>query len=74
MHLVSFLPSRQADNLDIVHDPFPLVDMPISVRLDAAPSRVTLQPAAQDLPFAYSDGYAHTRVTVLEGHAMLVVE
>jgi hypothetical protein len=74
VHLVSFLPSRQADNLDIVHDPFPLVDMPISVRLDAAPSRVTLQPTAKDLPFTYSDGYAHTRVTVLDGHAMLVFE
>ena len=31
-----------------------------------------MQPMAKDLPFTYSDGYAHTRVTVLDGHAMLV--
>jgi hypothetical protein len=44
------------------------------VRVDAEPSRVTLQPAGQSLPFTYADGYAHTRVTVLDGHALLVVE
>lgn len=80
VHLVSFLPSRQTDTaegasaLDIVHDPFPLVDMPIAVRLDAAPSRLTLQPEGKELPFTYEDGYAHTQVTVLNGHAMLVFE
>jgi hypothetical protein len=74
IHLISFLPSRQAENLDIVHDPFPLVNMPISIRLDAAPSRLTLQPAGLELPFTYSDGYAHTTVTLLDGHAMLVFE
>jgi hypothetical protein len=74
IHLISFLPSRQAENLDIVHDPFPLVNMPISIRLDAAPSRLTLQPAGLELHFTYSDGYAHTTVTLLDGHAMLVFE
>jgi hypothetical protein len=74
VHLISFLPSRQADNLDIVHDPFPLVDVPVSVRLETAPKRLTLQPAGQTLDFTYSDGYAHTNVTVLDGHAMLVFE
>jgi hypothetical protein len=74
VHLISFLPSRQAENLDIVHDPFPLMDVLVSVRLDAAPERLTLQPAGQTLDFTYSDGYAHTRVTVLDGHAMLVFE
>ena len=74
VHLVSFLPSRQTDTLDIVHDPFPLVEMPIAVRLDAAPSRLTAQPEGKELPFTYEDGYAHTQVTVLNGHTMLVFE
>ena len=74
VHLISFLPSRQAENLDIVHDPFPLVEMPISVRLDAAPTRVALQPTGKTLPFTYSGGYVQTQITVLDGHAMLVVE
>ena len=74
VHLVSFVPSRQGENMDIVTDPFPLVDMPIAVRLDAAPQSVSLQPAGEALGFTYRDGYAHTRVTVLDGHAMLVLE
>lgn len=73
VHLISFLPSRQAENLDIVHDPFPLVEMPLAVRVDTEPARVTLQPAGISLPFTYADGYVHTRVTLLDGHAMLVV-
>jgi hypothetical protein len=75
VHLISYIPSRTAlEGLDLVYDPIPLVDMPIAVRVDAEPSRVTLQPAGQSLPFTYTDGYAHTRVTVLDGHALLVVE
>lgn len=73
VHLLSFIPERRADGLDIVEDPFPLVDMPIAVKLDQAPSRVLLAPAELELPFEYRDGYAHTRVTVLDGHAMLVL-
>jgi len=73
VHLISFLPSRQAENLDIVHDPFPLVEMPIAMRVDIEPTQVMLQPAGISLPFSYVDGYVHTRVTMLEGHAMLVV-
>jgi hypothetical protein len=74
VHLISFLPSRQAEGLDIVTDPFPLVDMPISVRMDAAPKRLTLQPEGKEMPFTYADGYASTTVTVLNGHTMLVFE
>jgi hypothetical protein len=74
VHLISFIPSRTAlEGLDLVNDPIPLVDMPIAVRADAAPKSVTLQPAGQDVAFSYKDGYVHTRVTVLEGHAMLVL-
>jgi hypothetical protein len=74
VHLISFIPSRQAENMDMVHDPFPLVDVPISIRLDAAPQRLTLQPQGKELPFTYQDGYASTRVTLLEGHGLLVIE
>jgi hypothetical protein len=74
VHLISFLPSRQAEGLDIVTDPFPLVDMPLSVRLDRTPDRVMLQPAGVDLPFTYADGYAQAQITMLNGHAMVVLE
>ncbi len=74
VHLISFCPERRADNLDIVEDPFLLVEMPISVKNDKQPKRVFLAPNENDLEFEYKDGYVHTRVTVLDGHKMLVVE
>jgi Hypothetical glycosyl hydrolase 6/Beta-galactosidase trimerisation domain len=72
VHLLSFLPSRQAENLDLVHDPFPLLDVPVSVRLDNPPQSATLQPSGQELELTYDNGYAHTAVTVTDGHALVV--
>ncbi len=74
VHILSYLPARHAENLDQVHDPVPLVNMPISVRLPKPPRQVTLQPKGEKLEFTYQDGYAHTTVTVLDGHAMIVFD
>jgi hypothetical protein len=74
VHLLSFVPARLAGDLDLVNDPFPLVDVEVALRLEAAPARATLQPAGQELSFSYQDGYASTRVTVLDGHALVVFE
>ncbi len=74
VHLLSFCPERRAADLDIVEDPFPIVDMPIAVKVNRQPRRVFLAPVERELPFAYKDGYVHTTVTVLDGHAMLVIE
>lgn len=83
VHLISYLASRQAEGrspitgqvegLDLVHDPFPLVDLPVSVRLEAEPSAVTLEPGGHPLPWSYEGGYVHVRVTILDGHAMIVI-
>jgi hypothetical protein len=74
VHLLSFVPARLAAGLDLVYDPFPLVDVQVAVRLGAVPARVTLQPAGAELSFSYQGGYASTSVTVLDGHAVLVLE
>ena len=50
------------------------MDMPIESAVDSAPRRVFLAPAEQDLEYEYRDGYVSTRVTVLDGHAMLVCQ
>lgn len=73
VHLMCFCPERRADNLDIVEDPIPLVDMPIAVKTGKEPKRVFLAPNERDLDFEYRDGYTHTKVTVLDGHALLVI-
>ena len=74
VHLVSFCAVRKADGMDIVDDPFPLVDMPLAVRYDSAPRRALLAPANEEIPFTYDDGYAHMNVTSLTGHTMVVIE
>ena len=45
VHLLSFVPARLARDLDLVYDPFPLVDVEVSLRLATAPTGVSLQPA-----------------------------
>lgn len=73
VHLVSFLPTRQGDN-DLVTDPFPLVDVPVSVRATAAPQRVSSEPGGVELPFEHRDGYLHTKVSSTAGHVLIVLE
>jgi hypothetical protein len=73
VHLLSFNPERRADGLDIVEDPLPIVDMPIAVKTDKEPRRVFLAPNERNLLFEYRNGYVHTKVTVLDGHALLVI-
>ncbi|MFC5661715.1 alpha-amylase family protein [Kitasatospora misakiensis] len=74
VHLISFIPARETPELDLVHDPFPLLDVPVSVRLATAPRSVRLQPAGLELPWEHDGEYVHVRVTTPDGHAMVVVE
>ncbi len=53
VHVLSYLPERRADGLDLVEEPFPLVDMPLSIKLDAAPKRVFLAPEEREVPFKW---------------------
>jgi len=74
VHLISFCPVRKAASLDIVEDPFPLVDVSVSVKLAQKPKRVLLAPSVREIPFEYRNGRAHVKVTCLDGHVMLVFE
>ncbi|WP_369182383.1 hypothetical protein [Streptomyces sp. Y1] len=74
VHLISFLPSRETPELDLVHDAFPLVDVPVAIRLADAPRSVRLQPAGREPAWERDGKYVHVRVTTTDGHAMVVVE
>jgi hypothetical protein len=84
VHLLSFLASRQAEGtspltgsvegIDVVHDPFPLVDLPVSVRTDKPFRRATLQPHDRALAITDTDGYATVLVNIDDGHGMVVFE
>lgn len=74
VHLLSFIPARLADGLDVVNDPIPIVDLALEIRLDASPTAVTLQPEGRELDFSYSNGYVSTVVSFVDGHAMVVLQ
>jgi hypothetical protein len=84
VHLLSFVASRQAEGvspitgqtegIDLVDDPFPLVDLPISVRSPAAPRSVILQPHGIPLAWEHRDGRVRATVTIADGHGMIVIE
>ena len=50
VQLLSFVPARLGRDLDLVYDLFPLVDIDIALRLESAPRRVRVQPAAKSSP------------------------
>lgn len=74
VHLLSFSSERRAEGLDIVEDAIPLLDMPLAIRSAIKPTRVSLQPMGQSLAFEYHDGYVHVKVTLRDGHGMVVLE
>ncbi len=84
VHLLSFLSTRVADSqtvghqaqrgLDLIEDPIPLVDAPVSIRTGTRPTAATLQPGGESLDVDWDGEYAHVVVTMLGGHAMIVLE
>lgn len=84
VHLLSFMPTRVADTqtvghqgqrgLDLIEDALPLVGARLSVRVEAAPAQVTLQPAGQPLAAQWDGEYVHVNVSTTDGHAMVVVD
>ena len=77
VHLLSFVRERRTEGsggagLDVVEDALPLLDVPISIRTDRPPDRVELAPHGARLDHEYRDGYAAVRVTLRDGHGMLV--
>ncbi len=77
VHLLSYLPTRVGSGLggdiDLVDDPIPLVDVDVEIACDHEPTSATLQPLGTVLPLRWADGVASTTVTVLDGHAMIVL-
>jgi hypothetical protein len=76
--LLSYLPTRVGSglggDLDLVDDPFPLIDVEVDVACPTEPTAGTLQPSGTSVDLSWTDGVAHTRVTVLDGHALLVLD
>jgi hypothetical protein len=74
VHLLSFLSSRRAPGLDLIEDAFPLVNMPLAVRLPDKPTRVYLAPQQQNIQWDYRNDYIRIELTMTDGHAIIVIE
>lgn len=75
VHLVSYIPSRHGyeEEIDVVHDPVPVVDAPVSVRFHGEVSQVRLEPGGHPIPYHYDGSYVHVSVTFHEGHSVVVI-
>ena len=75
VNLLSFIPARRTvSGLDVIEDPFPLVDVKLSVRLPRKPKRALLAPAGSEIAFEWDGKRASASVTCLTGHAMVVFD
>ena len=71
-HVLSYAPERRAEGMDIIEEPIPLVGVPVSIRMDCEPYDVSVQPHGEPVGYQYENGYLHMKLTLLDGHAMIV--
>jgi hypothetical protein len=74
VHLISYYPLRKTETMDIIDNPFPLVNLRLSIRLSKSPAHVILAPSGKEIPFEYKDGRAEVNVDCLDGHVMVVFD
>lgn len=84
VHLLSFLSTHVASELavghqgekglDLIEDPFPLLDAELSIRTSRPPLSARLEPEGRPLEVNWDGRYAHVTVTTATGHSMVVVE
>ena len=72
VHLLSFNVERRAEGLDVVEEPLPVIDAEVRVRLAGRPASAHLQPHGIALDVDWTGSYASVRVSLLDGHGMLV--
>ncbi|HQK94468.1 MAG TPA: beta-galactosidase trimerization domain-containing protein [Armatimonadota bacterium] len=73
--VMSYVPERRGDTVDMIEEPIELRDVAVSLRADGREVRsVYLAPDRQPLTFSLRDGYLHTVVPQVRGYAVVVFE
>lgn len=73
--LMSYVPERRGNNVDMIEEPIQLRDVPVALRADGRDIKsVYLAPSREPLPFELRDGYVHTTVPQVDGYAVVVFE
>jgi len=75
VHILSYVPERRGENIDMIEEPIELREVSIALRLDGRkPERVYLAPTEQELPFKTENGYIQITVPSVNGYTLIVFE
>ncbi|MCF7854383.1 MAG: alpha-L-fucosidase [Candidatus Pacebacteria bacterium] len=75
VHVMSYVPERRGEKIDMIEEPITLHNVVLLLREDGhTPSRVYLAPDEQELPFETRDGYIRVTVPEVNGYGLIVFE
>ncbi|NSW55770.1 MAG: beta-galactosidase trimerization domain-containing protein [Armatimonadetes bacterium] len=75
LHLMSYVPERRGNSVDMIEERIELRDVPVALRADGREvASVYLAPDRAPLSFEVRNGYVHTTVPKVDGYAMVVFE
>jgi hypothetical protein len=74
LHLLHYSPERRTAQLDLIEDVVPLFDVPVSLKREKPPGKVSLAPGNQEIPFTHAGGRTSFLVPEVRGHQMVVLE
>lgn len=74
LHVLHYTPQRTARKIDILEEVIPLYQRTVSVKTSWKPSKVSLIPEQQELPFTWSDQYVQFVIPEIRGHQMALIE
>lgn len=75
LHVMSYIPERRGNSVDMIEERIELRDVQVALREDGKQVKsVYLAPDKEALPFEVKDGYVHVTVPKVDGYAMVVFE
>ena len=74
VHLISFQPQRRTAANEFIEDAIPVCGVEFALRTDAAPSRVSLFPSGEELPFTQGGRYCYVTIPSVTIHQAVVFE
>jgi hypothetical protein len=75
VHLLSYVPERRGERMDMIEEPIELRNVHLSLRVDGRPPKqVYLAPTRQKLEFVIAENYVQVTIPVVSGYVMVVFE
>lgn len=75
IHIMSYVPERRGEKIDMIEEPVELRDVKVMLRADKMKfKKAYLAPSEETLQFSENDGYAVVNIPIIKGYALLVFE